>query len=205
MNSYAAMFGLAFLIGLSGALAPGPTLVVTIKTSLRGGWTTGPKTTAGHVLLELGIFILVLAGFSSAPDTLSAPIAAAGGMALIIFGAVILMESRKLPTGELLQEESTVNPFFAGFLSSAANPYFWIWWLTVGSAMLVAGLQGGILLAATFLVGHALADFTWYTLVSIAIHRGRTILSDRGYRTTLALCGVFLIGFGMYYLSTLLA
>jgi threonine/homoserine/homoserine lactone efflux protein len=204
MYSYAAMFGLAFLIGLSGALAPGPTLVVTIRTSLRGGWMTGPKITAGHVLLEIGIFFLVLAGFSSAPDTWSAPIAAAGGMALIIFGAFTIIESRKFRTGELMQEESAANPFFAGFLTSAANPFFWIWWLTVGSAMLVAGLQGGVLLAATFLAGHAAADLTWYTAISTAIHRGRAILSDRGYRTTLGLCGIFLIGFGIYYLSTLL-
>ena len=204
MYSYAAMFGLAFLIGLSGALAPGPTLVVTIRTSLHGGWITGPKITAGHILLEIGIFILVLAGFSSAPDAWSAPIAAAGGMALIIFGAVTFLESRKFRTVEEVQEGSALNPFFAGFLSSAANPYFWIWWLTVGSAMVVSGLQGGVLLAATFLAGHALADLTWYTLVSTAIHRGRTVLSDRGYRITLGLCGIFLIGFGIYYLSTLL-
>lgn len=204
MYSYAAMFGLAFLIGLSGALAPGPTLVITIRISLRGGWIIGPKITAGHILLEIGIFILVLAGFSSAPDAWSVPIAAAGGMALIIFGAVTLLQSRKFRTVEEVQERSALNPFFAGFLSSAANPYFWIWWLTVGSAMVVAGLQGGVLLAATFLAGHALADLAWYTLVSTAIHRGRTVLSDRGYRATLGLCGIFLIGFGVYYLSTLL-
>jgi threonine/homoserine/homoserine lactone efflux protein len=204
MYPYAAMFGLAFLIGLSGALVPGPTLVVTIRTSLHGGWMTGPKITAGHVLLEIGIFILVLAGVSSAPDTWSAPIAAIGGIALIVFGAFTIIESRKLLKGKFTEEESAVNPFFAGFLTSAANPFFWIWWLTVGSAMLVAGLQGGVLLAATFLAGHAAADLTWYTAVSTAIHRGRTILSERGYRITLGLCGVFLVGFGIYYLFTIL-
>ncbi len=205
MYSYGAMFGLAFLIGLSGALAPGPTLVVTIRTSLQRGWTTGPKITAGHVLLELGVFFLVVAGFSTAPDSWSAPVAAAGGVALIIFGAFALNESRKLDIQAFGPGDAVGNAYLAGFLSSAANPFFWVWWLTVGSAMLVAGLQGGFLLAATFLAGHAAADLVWYTAVSTAIHRGRVILSDRGYRTTLALCGVFLIGFGIYYLTTLLA
>ena len=37
---------LAFTIGLTGALAPGPTLVATINSSLRRGWTIGPKVAA---------------------------------------------------------------------------------------------------------------------------------------------------------------
>jgi threonine/homoserine/homoserine lactone efflux protein len=37
---------LAFTIGLTGALAPGPTLVATINSSLQRGWTMGPKVAA---------------------------------------------------------------------------------------------------------------------------------------------------------------
>ena len=42
------MLGLAFAIGLTGALAPGPTLLATVNSSLQEGWKAGPKVAAGH-------------------------------------------------------------------------------------------------------------------------------------------------------------
>ncbi len=35
------MVFLGFVIGLTGALAPGPTLVATINASIAGDWTSG--------------------------------------------------------------------------------------------------------------------------------------------------------------------
>ncbi len=95
------------------------------------------------------------------------------------------------------------NPYIAGLVTSAANPYFWIWWLTIGSAMVIAGLAGGIALAAVFMAGHWCADLGWYTFVSAGISRGRAFLSDLSYRRIMGVCGVFLILFGAYYLSSL--
>lgn len=97
--------------------------------------------------------------------------------------------------------EISSNPYIAGALTSAANPYFWIWWLSVGSALLLDGLRGGVLLAVAFMIGHWGADFGWYTLVSTSIDKGRSILSERGYRYVLSACGIFLMLFGLYYLS----
>ena len=51
---------LGFLIGLTGALAPGPTLVATINASLAGNWTAGLKVSLGHIIIETGIFFLII-------------------------------------------------------------------------------------------------------------------------------------------------
>jgi len=93
------------------------------------------------------------------------------------------------------------NPYMAGLVTSAANPYFWIWWLSVGSAMVIAGLEGGLVLAGAFMIGHWTADTVWYTLVSSGVSQGRTFLSDNAYRNIMIFCGIFLILFGIYYLS----
>lgn len=69
--------------------------------------------------------------------------------------------------------------------------------------MVIAGLTGGIVLAAVFMVGHWCADLGWFTLVSTGVSRGRTILSDTSYRRIMGVCGVFLILFGAYYISIL--
>jgi arginine exporter protein ArgO len=70
--------------------------------------------------------------------------------------------------------------------------------------MVIAGLSGGIILAAVFMVGHWCADLGWFTLVSTGVSGGRTILSDISYRRVMGVCGVFLILFGAYYLLKVL-
>ena len=99
------------------------------------------------------------------------------------------------------QVQAAGNPYLAGVITSAANPYFWIWWLSIGSALVLSGLHSGITMAALFMIGHWVADFGWLILVSISLDRGRSILSDRSYRGILGICGGFLVCFGIYFLS----
>jgi hypothetical protein len=50
-----------------------------------------------------------------------------------------------------------------------------------------------------FYLGHILADFAWYSMVSGAVAQGRRFLSDGLYRGFLVGCGVFLVGFAGYF------
>jgi threonine/homoserine/homoserine lactone efflux protein len=197
------MFILAFALGLTGALAPGPTLLATINSSLDGGWTTGPKVTLGHMLSELVIFVLIVTGIAEVARPYTSVVAGIGGAALIVFGLLTIASSRRASL-QVAPAASAMSPFIAGFFTSVANPYFWIWWLTVGSTMVIMGLAGGILLACVFMAGHWCADIGWYTLVSTGVSRGTLFLSDTTYRIIIAACGIFLVVFGAYYLSEVL-
>ena len=194
------ILAVAFTIGLTGALAPGPTLVATVNSSLKSGWTAGPKVALGHAVVELFIFLLIILGLATAAQQYSRFIAVLGGFALIVFGLLTVKGSKKaslaVPASNTIQ-----NPYLAGVLTSAANPYFWIWWLSIGSAMVIDGLRGGLVLACLFMIGHWGADFGWYTLVSASLDKGRKVLTEVNYQRILALCGCFLIVFGMYYLT----
>lgn len=189
----------SFVIGLTGALAPGPTLVATINSSLKTGWTAGPKIFIGHALAELLIFLLIILGLATAAQHYSHFISLTGGIALIAFGLLTVKGSRTAtlasPSGDKID-----SPYVAGIITSAANPYFWIWWLSIGSAFVIDGLRGGIIMACLFMVGHWSADFGWYTFVSASLDRSRTILSDTHYQRILMACGGFLMLFGLYYL-----
>jgi len=194
-------FVVAFLIGLTGALVPGPTLVATIQTSIKGGWSMGPKVTVGHIIIESIVFILIFLGISATAMKFSGMIAGIGGTTLLVFGILTIRESftARLDRGV---QSPTDNPYIAGVITGLTNPYFWIWWLTIGGMLLVSALQGGIILAITFMLGHWTADAGWLTLVSASIHKGKVILTERGYKHALILCGLFLIFFGIYYLMT---
>jgi len=191
---------LGFLIGLTGALAPGPTLVATINASLGGDWKAGLRVSLGHIVIETAIFFLIILGFAAVAQPYTTAIAVIGGIALIAFGTLTIAGSRtaSLNTGTA---QAAADPYMAGLLTSAANPYFWIWWLSVGSALLIQALAGGIFLAIVFMIGHWGADVSWYVFVSTGVAKGRTILSDTTYHRIMAACGVFLVLFGVYYLS----
>jgi threonine/homoserine/homoserine lactone efflux protein len=194
------ILAMAFAIGLTGALAPGPTLVATVNSSLKSGWTAGPKVALGHALVELFIFLLIVLGLAEAAQQYSHFIALLGGLALIAFG-LLTVKGSKRATLTAPASNTAQNPYLAGVLTSAANPYFWIWWLSIGSAMVIDGLRGGLILASLFMIGHWGADFGWYTLVSASLDKGRSVLSEVNYQRILALCGCFLIVFGLYYLT----
>jgi threonine/homoserine/homoserine lactone efflux protein len=190
---------LSFVIGLTGAVAPGPMLVATIDASVRDGWKSGPVIVAGHMALESILFVLVIFGFAAIAMRYFSLVAAVGGIALIIFGILSIK-------GAFAQQSSpeevppSFSPFVAGVVTSASNPYFWVWWLTIGSAFILSGYQAGILMAMAFMGGHWMADMAYFTLVASATDRGRELLSERGYRVVLSATGIFLVVFGLYYL-----
>ncbi|MDD1696689.1 MAG: LysE family translocator [Methanoregula sp.] len=202
MDELFQMVFLGFVIGLTGALAPGPTLVATINASMNGDWTTGLKVSLGHIIVELFLVVLIILGLATVALPYSSAIAGIGGVALIAFGIITIAGSRK--ASMITPHVQTVaNPYMAGLVTSAANPYFWIWWLSIGSALVIAGLEGGLALAGAFMLGHWTADIAWYTLVSTGVSKGRTIISDSAYQKVMGICGIFLILFGVYYLSRL--
>jgi threonine/homoserine/homoserine lactone efflux protein len=188
-----------FLIGLTGAAVPGPMLFATINASLRRGWIAGPEIVLGHALLEVAVCALIVLGFTIATDAVFRIVSIAGGGALVVFG-VMTLNSSKDATFDV-GGSGAGGAVAAGVLTSVSNPYFLIWWLTIGNAMVMDGLAIGVAAAVLFVIGHWIADLTWYTLVSVSSSRGGRVMSDRTYKRMLVGCGVFLVCFGMYYLA----
>ncbi len=188
-----------FLIGLTGAAVPGPMLFATINASLRRGWIAGPEIVLGHALVEVAVCALLFLGFTIATDTVFRTVSIAGGGALVVFGLMTLNSSKGATFD--VGGNGAGSAVAAGALTSVSNPYFLIWWLTIGNAMVMDGLAIGVAAAVLFVIGHWIADLAWYTLVSVSSSRGRRVVSDRTYKRMLVGCGVFLICFGMYYLA----
>lgn len=191
----------SFIVALSGALMPGPLLTLTVGEAARRGFWAGPLIILGHALLELALVLLLLAGVGvwlHRPPILGTVGILGAGM-LAWMGTGLLKASRHSHLEFDPDNDSSLNPVVAGVLMSAANPYWLIWWLTIGLGYVMFSMKYGFLGVALFFIGHILADFAWYTLVSGAVAQGRRFISDRLYRGFLAGCGVFLFGFAGYF------
>lgn len=194
------MLLIGFTVGLTGAMMPGPMLFATIESSLRAGWTAGPRIVLGHAVIEAAACVLIIYGMSAiVSESAIRIVSLIGGASLCLFGWLILKDRGKASL-DMKGSPITSSPFLAGVITSASNPYFWIWWLSAGSSLIIEGLKTGLIAAGIFVTGHWIADAVWYSFISGSFGRGRTFMSDRMYRRILAACGLFLFVFGLWFI-----
>jgi len=86
-----------------------------------------------------------------------------------------------------------------GIVASISNPYWTIWWATIGLGYLVLSRELGYLGIVLFFAGHILADLAWYLFVGFAVSAGRSRFSDRAYRWVVGTCAVFLFFFSLTF------
>ena len=201
MEKLGGIFITSFLIAFSGALMPGPLLSATISESGRRGWKVGPLFILGHGVLEALLIVGLFLGLAPllVSNTAFIIIAFAGGGFLVWMALGMF---RSLPGLSLVgeTEDSGKSLPLTGALMSMANPYWIIWWATIGLGYVLSSGKLGLPGILAFFIGHILADLVWYAFVSLAIHKGRDILPDRVYKGLIAVCAVFLLGYAGYLL-----
>lgn len=202
-----ALFILAFGVGLSGALAPGPLLTICIAESSRRGFVTGPLLVVGHGILELALILalLLLAGLSAfiQLDAVKMVIFLLGGAFLVYLGQDMVRSPDMAgfsPSSTEAAPRRGLHPVIAGVVVSLSNPYWSLWWATVGLSFLVKAIESGAIGVAAFFSGHILADLGWYSLVAAAVVAGRNVMRGEIFRLIFILCGVFLLGLGAFFL-----
>jgi len=92
-----------------------------------------------------------------------------------------------------------LGPIITGIVVSISNPYWVLWWATVGASYVALSLARGPLGLGAFYFGHILSDLSWYSLVALLIARGKALLSQPVYRMILLVCGLFLIALSIYF------
>jgi threonine/homoserine/homoserine lactone efflux protein len=191
----------SFIVALSGALMPGPLLTITVGEAARRGFWAGPLIILGHGLLELALVLLLLAGLGTILNTpvILGTVGLVGGGVLAWMGLGLLRASRTSRLQFEAGNASLVHPVWSGIFMSLANPYWLIWWLTIGLGYVIFAAKYGFLGVFLFFAGHILADLVWYTLISAAVAYGRNFFTDGLYRGFLAACGCFLFLFSGYF------
>jgi threonine/homoserine/homoserine lactone efflux protein len=197
----AMLFLTALGIAFSGAIMPGPVLTYTIRQSLVSGPKAGFLIMFGHAILEIALISLIFLGFDVLLQSDAAQIAIGmvGGLLLIYLGYDMISGAIKNKVRIRVEGEGggSRGMILSGFLLSASNPYFLLWWAIIGLGFLLGaykafGAQGVVV----FYLGHILADFLWYGAVSTLIGKTRRFISERLYRGIIIGLGCMLVYFG---------
>ncbi|PLX99332.1 MAG: lysine transporter LysE [Desulfuromonas sp.] len=197
----AVIAGTSFVLGFSGAMMPGPLLTLTIAETVRRGAIAGPLLILGHAILEGIVVFLVFFGAAEIIQhpNVFASVAILGGGMMLWMGYGMLKSLSSLHLNLEAEKEAGLHPVVAGAVISLANPYFTIWWATIGLSYLVVAHEAGLVGVIVFYVCHILSDLVWYCFVSGTVAYGKRFLSDRGYRIMVGICAIFILGFGIYF------
>ncbi|MFN8534224.1 MAG: LysE family transporter [Dehalococcoidia bacterium] len=196
--AFVVLFGAAFLTGLSGAASPGPMLTWNVASAARHGALVGPVMVLGHASVELPLVIALAFGLGPIvrEPRLLAMLALVGAAVLFWMAWGTLRSLPALPDPLSLRTQPGASrghfrdAYSAGILLSLGNPFWALWWATVGAGLLGQSLAFGAVGLAVFFAGHILSDFGWYGLVSLAMARGVRLMSRRLYQGLMATLGV---------------
>ena len=211
MNEIIQIFFGSLIVAFSGALMPGPMLTLVIASVAQKGFRTSVFIVIGHSILELLIVISFYLGVLKYLDNpLVIKIISIVGGAFLIYMAVSIIVSiaRKkikldLDAKSIAKNLGTKNTFIItgkGILISLANPYWYVWWLTIGATFMIKSVQHSFGGVAFFYTGHILADFIWYLFVGFLVSTGRRFFNQKIYIGILIACSLFLLYLGVRFI-----
>ena len=188
----------AVLISLSGVMAPGPITAVTVSKGTKSPHA-GAIIALGHGIVEIPLMILILYGFGEILKILyiKAIIGLLGGLFLLKMGLGLLQGIKQ---AKIDSSNDPHSPLMAGIILSLANPYFLIWWATIGSILIFRSITFGLLGFAIFMVLHWSCDFFWCYFLSALSFKGGQFFGKRLQQVLFLICGVFLLFFSSKFI-----
>jgi len=190
------------LISMSGVLLPGPLFAVTIEKASKRK-TAGALIALGHGVIEFPLMFLIYFVLSQfvVPGSVRSVIGIVGGALMIYMGAQAFRNRNR---EEKAQANSKRDSLLAGIWTTAANAGFILWWLTVGTALILNAQLFGFLGFSVFAGVHWLCDFVWYTIIAFAIFKSRRFWTKRVHEGISLFCVVVFVGFGAYFFGSAL-
>jgi threonine/homoserine/homoserine lactone efflux protein len=197
------------LLSISGALAPGPLFFATITYGIKGGAKSGFMVALGHTVFEFPLIIAMALGILSVINVAQAKpfIGIICSAAIIVFGALQLRSA--LNHGATLTENTNLkiptNAFLVGLLFTGLNPFFIIWWLTIGMKLVLDSLLLASLVGVGIMyVSHVWIDYAWLMFISHIANKASNFIKERWMKVLMVSLSLILIIFGVFMLVNVL-
>lgn len=188
------------IISISGVMSPGPLFAANVSYGLKDGTKAGLKMAYGHTIVELPLIVFLGVGilsFETLPQ-FRGTIALVGALSLFVFAGLQIKSVVQKPT---MIFEGKHGPFIAGIMLSALNPFFLIWWFTIGfklisDALYLASFAGiGIMFAF-----HIWMDYAWLCAVAFLSSKGKKIITNKRYRIFMITISGVLVYYGIMFI-----
>ncbi len=203
MQDFAGFFAAVVIISASGVMAPGPLFVATISSAIKNGRLAGLKIAFGHTLVELPLVIMIGLGVLSLETMpeFRIVISAVGAISVFAFAG---LQIRSVLKSDVIAKGSRYGAFATGVFLTGLNPFFLVWWFTIGIKLISDALLLWSLWGILVMFGmHIWMDYAWLFFVSTVSARVK-FLSDRRYKICMVAINGALIYFGISFIIEIL-
>jgi len=193
------------LISLTGVMMPGPLFAVTIEKASKRK-TAGALIALGHGIVEFPLMFLIYYGLTqfvtaNMMQTVQITVGLIGGLLMMYMGVQTFRNRKR---SDEKYESPRQESLIAGVWTTAANAGFILWWMTIGTTLIITAKNFGLLGFSVFAVVHWLCDFLWYTVVALAIFKSRQFWTTREHQAIFLFCFAVLVCFGAWFFSSAL-
>jgi len=187
-------------ISLSGVIMPGPTFAATVAKGYNDS-RAGLKIALGHALIEIPVIIAIFLGldYLFQDKGVFTAIGIMGGSLLAYMGFSMIRTRKQIL---LKEKESSYGAFMSGVITTITNPYFFLWWATVGAALIATALDFGLIILPFFVIVHIGCDLCWEHLVSFSVHRTKGLWDQKRHHFLFLVAGAIMLFFGIYFVSS---
>lgn len=198
MQEFFAFFATVIVVSASGVMAPGPLFASTITSGLRHR-LAGFKIAIGHTMVELPLVILIGLGALSLENFPQFRIVIAVLGAASIFGFAAI-QVRAVLRG-VTARETKYGPLLTGILLTGLNPFFLVWWFTIGIKLISDAMALWSFWGILVMFGlHIWMDYVWLMFVSAASSKSVRFLSGKSYKILMISINVVLVYFGVSFI-----
>jgi threonine/homoserine/homoserine lactone efflux protein len=196
MRQVTQYLALGIALGFGAGISPGPLLALVITASLRGGFRSGLRIACVPLLSDLPMVLACLTLVGALPNGALAWLAVGGGLLLGALGVQTIREARtaELPGPSDRGTDRTL--VLRAIVANWVNPHPWLFWIGVGSPLLVSAWRETPVGATCFLVAFYLLIVATKVLLALLIGLSRGRLNRAWYRRSIAGSGVLLIAAG---------
>ena len=183
--------GLSF--GLSAGFSPGPLFAMVISQTIQYGLKEGIKTAISPLITDVPIIVLssfLLSGIQSYTPILGL-VSLAGGF----FLSFLAYENLRFKATPFELDTKETSSIAKGALVNALSPHPYLFWLMVGSPMLLSSYAQGTGSAAGFVLSFYIALVGSKICLALIVNQSRDFLQGRTYTYVMKLLGIVLFVF----------
>ncbi|MBI4303910.1 MAG: LysE family transporter [Chloroflexi bacterium] len=178
-------------------MAPGPMFALTLAKSYESPWA-GIWVSLGHAVVEVPLVLLIYFGFAEFfKRRWTQFVLSIVGAGMIMWLGIAMFNARL----DVVQQGKDLpySAFVAGILTSALNPFFLLWWATVGSMLIMRFVAFGRASLSLFVIVHWLCDLLWLSFVSVLVYNTRSFWAQRFQEGLFIASSLLLVGFGVWF------
>ena len=191
-----AVFTAGFLLGAPSGCAPGPMLLLIISETLSHGKKAGFKVACMPLLTDAPILIASALLFNQIANMnmLLGGISVIGSIFLFYLG----IKNIRAANSEFLDYTPHPLQLKEIMFANMTNPNPYLFWLTVGTPLMVKSFQHNLITGLIFIISFYLGLVGVKLTLALAAGKSRDFLQGLLYRRTMQLLSLMLMGFSVY-------